>query len=341
MNYHYPADLFKKTAVVTALSLFMLIQSCQRETELDGLVIVNTSELKNKSNSSVTCGGNILINNGTYIRAKGVVWSTHENPTLDDNKTVDGSGDKSFESHITGLSNWTKYYIRAYITNEFGTLYGYTRTYQTFADEFTDERDGRVYPLVRMNDECWMAENLRYLPEVMGPATGSWTLPCYYVYGYNGTDVNQAKATENYQTYGVLYNWQAAFSACPQGWHLPWDDEWQELEIALGVPIGEAGMWGLRGTDQGSQLAGRADLWLDGMLEYNAAFGTSGFNALPAGYRSYNCTFNSIGRYCIFWSIGFGTGSEYFRDLYYNRSTIYRNINLKDLGFCVRCIKDK
>ena len=58
--------------------------------------------------------------------------------------------------------------------------------------------------------------------------------PCYYVYGYEGTNVEEAKATKNYKTYGVLYNWNAAFYACPEGWHLPSDAEWAQLVDFIG-----------------------------------------------------------------------------------------------------------
>jgi len=54
---------------------------------------------------------------------------------------------------------------------------------------------------------------------VSASATGSLTKPHYYVYGYEGTDVTAAKATYNYSTHGVLYNWPAAMTACPEGWH--------------------------------------------------------------------------------------------------------------------------
>lgn len=91
---------------------------------------------------------------------------------------------------------------------------------------FTDSRDGKVYNIVTIGKQFWMAENLAYLPSVVDPGTGSYTEPYYSVYGYNGTDVAAAKATENYQTYGVLYNWPAAMTACPEGWHLPSDAEW-------------------------------------------------------------------------------------------------------------------
>ncbi|HLW09227.1 MAG TPA: SUMF1/EgtB/PvdO family nonheme iron enzyme, partial [Fermentimonas sp.] len=99
---------------------------------------------------------------------------------------------------------------------------------------FVDSRDGNVYPTVTIGNQVWMAENLKYLPQVVGPATASETAPYNYVYDYNGTDVEAAKATENYSDYGVLYNWQAATEACPTGWHLPSDDEWRELTDFIG-----------------------------------------------------------------------------------------------------------
>jgi uncharacterized protein (TIGR02145 family) len=58
--------------------------------------------------------------------------------------------------------------------------------------------------------------------------------PIYYVHSYEGTSVSDAKATDNYDTYGVLYNWPAAMAACPSGWHLPSDDEWTTLATFLG-----------------------------------------------------------------------------------------------------------
>ena len=57
-----------------------------------------------------------------------------------------------------------------------------------------------------------MAENLAYLPNISSPSTGLFTEPNYYVYGYDGASVSEAKAKDNYSTYGVLYNWPAAMA---------------------------------------------------------------------------------------------------------------------------------
>ena len=96
---------------------------------------------------------------------------------------------------------------------------------------FTDPRDGNVYDMVTIGTQTWMAENLAYLPSVSN--SGSSTEPRYHVYGYEGTDVNAAKATANYSTYGVLYNFAGAQAAVPAGWHLPSAAEWAALEDYL------------------------------------------------------------------------------------------------------------
>src|SRR5690554_6744787 len=103
-------------------------------------------------------------------------------------------------------------------------------------EAFTDPRDGNVYKIITIGDQVWMAENLAYLPSVNMVADGSEDAAgsYYYVYGYDGTNVADAKATGNYATYDVLYNWTAAMNACPDGWHLPSDAEWTELTDYLG-----------------------------------------------------------------------------------------------------------
>ncbi len=75
-----------------------------------------------------------------------------------------------------------------------------------------DSRDGNTYRVVKIGEQDWMAENLKYLPDVVGPTTGSGTKPYYYVYGYDGENVCDAKANVNYASYGVLYNWPAAMN---------------------------------------------------------------------------------------------------------------------------------
>lgn len=126
---------------------------------------------------------------------------------------------------------------------------------------FTDDRDGQVYGYVQIGDQVWMSENLAYLPSFIG-LREEWK---YFVYDYQGTSVTEAKATDNYKQYGVLYNYSAAKVSCPYGWHLPIEDEINLLISQLG-------------SAPASQLKSTS-----GWLEETNALNTTGFSATPAG----------------------------------------------------------
>lgn len=92
---------------------------------------LTTTEITHLSSTTATTGGNITIDNATHVTAKGVCWGTGPSPTIDDSKTIDGSGTGSFVSIITGLKKGTLYYVRAYATSDDGTFYGNELTFQT------------------------------------------------------------------------------------------------------------------------------------------------------------------------------------------------------------------
>jgi uncharacterized protein (TIGR02145 family)/uncharacterized repeat protein (TIGR02543 family) len=210
-----------------------------------------------------------------------------------------------------------------------------------------DSRDNNFYRTVKIGNQVWTAENLAYLPEVQNNAdfatNGSVSQPAYGVYGYDGSNVATAKAEVNYNIYGVLYNWHVIdqTNVCPSGWYVPSDEEWKTLEMELGMSQAEADQnAAYRGTDQGSQLAGNADLWSDALLDENAKFGSSEFSALPSGFRyNSNGNFTDLGTFGYWWSSAAGTSSTaYHRSLNYNSPTVYRNDYNKLYGFSVRCV---
>ena len=86
--------------------------------------ILTTSAASAIATTSATSGGNISSDGGASVTARGVCWSTSQNPTTANSKTTDGTGTGSFTSSITGLSVNTTYYVRAYATNSEGTAYG-------------------------------------------------------------------------------------------------------------------------------------------------------------------------------------------------------------------------
>jgi len=201
---------------------------------------------------------------------------------------------------------------------------------ETTSGTFIDSRDGNEYNWVQIGDQVWMAENLAYLPSVNMVADGSEDAAgsYYYVYGYDGTNVADAKATDNYATYGVLYNWTAAMNACPDGWHLPSDAEWTELTDYLGGTSVAGGKLKETGTTH----------WAS---PNTGATNETGFTALPGGHRSYLGNFYYIGDDGDWWSAAeYGTNTAWYRSMFYNVSHVYRNHDNKAVGFCVRCVRD-
>ncbi len=100
-------------------------------TTLASMGTLTTSAASNITVTSATVGGNITSDGGAEITARGVCYSTKENPTIDDTKVSSGSGVGEFSCNLTGLTFNTTYYVRAYATNSKGTAYGNQITFKT------------------------------------------------------------------------------------------------------------------------------------------------------------------------------------------------------------------
>lgn len=223
---------------------------------------------------------------------------------------------------------------------------------KSYSMEFYDCIDPsyRAYASVKIGTQIWMAENLAYLPSVSPPEEGSLTAPRYYVQSYSGYNVSEAKETNNYFTYGVLYNWPAALAnsswsdnnpsgvrgICPEGWHLPSDAEWKQLEMALGMTQYQANDVGYRGTDQGKRMKATSG-WA-----YGNGSNSTGFSALGGGDRGHNAkVFGNLRYYGYWWSsFGYTEGNAMSRGLGCAESNIYRAFLEPDRGLSVRCVKD-
>ncbi len=212
--------------------------------------------------------------------------------------------------------------------------------------KFTDARDGNVYNWVQIGKQIWMTENLAYLPSVNKVANGSEDVAgaYYYIYDYDSTGVNEAKATSNYANYGVLYNWTAAMAGsasdsanpsgvqgvCPTGWHLPSDAEWTELTGYLG----------------GKEVAGDKLRETGTTHWYSPNSGATneyGFTALPGGGR-YNTKVGEFGdvQFIGYWwsATESNDTTSISRWMYYGASPVYKDNFNKELGFSIRCVKD-
>jgi uncharacterized protein (TIGR02145 family) len=170
---------------------------------------------------------------------------------------------------------------------------------------------------------------------VSSSSAGSETSPYYYVYGYEGSTVSEAQATDNYDTYGVLYNWPAVMTdeICPSGWHIPSDGEWQTMEISLGMSESEAAQTGWRGSPVGDYMKSTSG-WNSG-----TGSNSSGFTGLPSGARN-SSNFINYGHYGIWWSASESGSYSWIRELKSDEVNVYRNYWDRWYGFSARCVRD-
>jgi len=264
------------------------------------------------------------------------------------------------EWEITGLEFGDTLYWRVIASDQSGNeasseVYRFNVLREGY---FTDSRDGKKYGYLSIGNQMWMAENLAYLPAVSPASDGpeGESYPFYYVNGYNGTDVAEAKATINYETYGVLYNWFASMAGesssdanpsnvqgvCPDGWHLPADGEWTELETWLtDNGYGYEGS----GNDIGKALAATSG-WATDDTPGNVgndqnSNNSSGFFALPGGYPEGQESWYNIGAAGYWWSSTESSSTEAFiRVLDHDNSSDYRLNCFKEVGISVRCVRD-
>ncbi|MHB8871053.1 MAG: beta strand repeat-containing protein, partial [Candidatus Doudnabacteria bacterium] len=100
-------------------------------TTLTALPTITTDVISSISTTTALSGGNVTYAGGGTISARGVCWSTSNNPTVSGGHTTDGTGTGVFSSSLTGLTSNTIYYVRAYATNSAGTAYGNETTFTT------------------------------------------------------------------------------------------------------------------------------------------------------------------------------------------------------------------
>jgi hypothetical protein len=114
-----------------------------------GLPKVSTAVVSSITINSAKSGGTVINDGGATILSKGVVWGTSTSPTIDlSTKTIDGTGIESFISTLNNLSSNTRYFLRAYATNQIGTAYGSEFTFTTLDNIAINIENGLVayYP---------------------------------------------------------------------------------------------------------------------------------------------------------------------------------------------------
>jgi len=179
-------------------------------------------------------------------------------------------------------------------------------TYGQEAGSFTDDRDGKVYKTVKIDDQLWMGENLAFKTE-----SECWV--------YDGI-------RDYVKTHGYLYSWQAATKACPAGWRLPSMQDWWYLSSELGGDNQAGGKLKESGTSS----------WKS---PNTGATNSSGFTALSSG-RSGDKNMEHIGNVTFFWTnVDDDDVTSWCAALYSTKRELSLFPTEKKDGYSVRCIK--
>ena len=296
---------------------------------------ITTSDISNITQATAISGGNVITDGGSNVIARGVCWSTSTNPTINDNHTVDGSLTGQFSSNISGLTEGTIYYLRAYATNIAGTSYGdklkFTSLYSPVECGNPLSYGGQIYSTVQIGQQCWFKENLNIGIQINDnlDQTDNGVIEKYC---YNNLETNC-------NVYGGLYQWNEvmdyvttdeAQGICPDGWHLPSNNEWTALSNYLGSVFVVGGFLKEAGFDH----------WL---APNTGATNSSGFTSLPAGlYEKQYSIFTYRNTFAHFW-----TSSQYdianakaWYQQYDSKRISWSNFWVKTYGFSVRCLKN-
>jgi uncharacterized protein (TIGR02145 family) len=260
-----------------------------------------TITLHDKGNYIQTIAENIVNNNtyqwilpdnlpyGSYYQIK-IAGALHGN--------ISGIGPEFKISEESGTQGSLIYWDVNYLTIKIGTQWWFAENLKN-----TKFNDGAEIP-VETNNTLW---------------TG-YTSPayCWYNNDYEGNGI----------IYGALYNWYTVSNQkiCPEGWHVPNNDDWELLINYFG----------------GENISGGI-LKETGTIHWNSpntgATNESGFTALPGGYR--NGPFSQLKNYGCWWS--FSEESSINARVYsinYDNTYINQNSNNKNSGASVRCIRD-
>jgi uncharacterized protein (TIGR02145 family) len=207
------------------------------------------------------------------------------------------------------------------------------------------DAEGNIYNTVKIGNQWWMSENLKTKKYTDRSSIQNITDSSGWVNNTTGAYCIYENGNTQSPAPGLLYNWFALNNdagLAPAGWHIPTDNEWQQLEQATGMSGAEASLNGWRGSKEGEKLKVASP---SGWTIFENVWGNNemGFTALAGGCRLPNATFGQPGLYAtgFWWTFSESSPEEaLYRYLDYKNSDIFRSHDSKRYGFSVRCVKN-
>jgi len=287
-------------------------------------VLTSSSSIITSSSSSAKDCNDIVFNpdnrfcydGATYNKCDGMPYNPTTHICIGNSATRAKCNEIEYNPLTQGCCNDTVIFALSKhecINNEISWIY----------DTLTDSRDNKTYKTIEIGNQIWMAQNLNYKGGRCHQGNGAAT----------STTTN----TDNCNIYGSLYSWIIATAEgfCPEGWHLPSDDEWTILTDYVGESAGTK----LKATSYWSSSGNGTD--------------EHGFSALPGGYHnttqfvSLNGNFNNLGNTGYWWSSSTNeadTTQAWYRSISASDNDVIRGsarkTNTYPIQYSVRCIKN-
>jgi uncharacterized protein (TIGR02145 family) len=333
------------------------ISGCKK-IEPEKILAITTDDVEIFSEGIYILKGTLVSIGNEKINEYGFYLSESTNPEINGTLIRLGTTDKagSFSNTLHDILPGRTYYFKAFAIANSVAYYGKEKSFTT-PDTLVHpiiDFDHNIYYPVKIGDQIWMNSNLKssHYPDGSQITRIEDQVTWFNMPWYNPAYCWYDNLSELGSTYGNLYTWPAAMNinsvsdiktgmiqgVCPDGWHLPSDTEWKQLEMFLGMSQVEADNEKWRGEGEGGKLKiGEVYLWQSPNI---GATNESGFGALPEGYRDGAGYDRDIQKSARFWSSSIRGDYAWIRQLDNNSSQIFRGTTGVYEGNAVRCIKD-
>lgn len=279
--------------------------------------------------------------NPNYLSTTIVIeWGTtasYGNNLIPNQSPLTGNTSESIDAVLTGLTPGTVYHYRIVARNILGTTASNDMTFTTLAP--VTDIDGNNYNTLTIGTQVWMAENLKVTRYRNGDPVLHITDGSTWDQLTMGAYCNYNNEIINANTYGRLYNGYTVLDnrgICPAGWHVPGNNEFTELQTAIGS-----------GANGGKLKESGTVHWIS---PNTGATNETGFTGLPGGQRmghNYGSDgFDEIGIAACLWQKEITSTTSYkwvlvnYTGGFYSASYTYPDTDALIFGHSIRCIKD-